>query len=147
MKKDIILDTGPLVAYLSENDNYHDWAREQLKRISFPLLTCEAVITEASFLVQRNTGSSQIIVEMLQQGLLSIPFLLSEEVDTINELMQKYNNVPTSLADACLVRMAEIYSESEVLTLDSDFYIYRKYNKQQIPIIIPPDRFNKLKMP
>jgi len=144
MKQDVILDTGPLVAYLSENDNYHDWAKEQLKQISFPLLTCEAVITETGFLVQRNTGSSQIIVEMLQQGLLVIPFILSEEVDAINELMQKYRNVPTSLADACLVRMAEIYSDSEVLTLDSDFYIYRKYNRQQIPIIIPQDRFSKV---
>ncbi|WP_069469682.1 hypothetical protein [Candidatus Marithrix sp. Canyon 246] len=64
MKKDVILDTGPLVAYLSENDNYHEWATEELKQISF--------------LVQRNTGSSQIIVEMLQQGLLVIPFILSE---------------------------------------------------------------------
>ena len=143
MKKDVILDTGPLVAYLSENDSYHDWTVEQLKQISFPLLTCEAVITEACFLVQRNAGSSQIIIEMLQQGLLIIPFILSNEVDAINELMQKYSNVPTSLADASLVRMAEIYSESEVLTLDSDFYIYRKYNKQQIPLIIPPDIFYK----
>lgn len=128
---------------LSENDNYHDWAIEQLNQISFPLLTCEAVITEASFLLHRNTGSSQIIVEMLQQGLLVIPFVLSDEVNAINELMQKYNNVPMSLADACLVRMAEIYSKSEVLTLDSDFYIYRRYNQQQIPLIVPSDIFGK----
>jgi len=143
MKKNVISDTGPLVAYLSKDDNYHAWAIEQLEQISFPLLTCEAVITEASFLVYRSTGSSQIIVEMLQQGLLIIPFVISDEVDAISTLMQKYSNVPMSLADACVVRMAEIYSESEVLTLDSDFYIYRKYKQQQIPLIIPQDIFKK----
>jgi len=123
--------------------NYHAWAIEQLEQISFPLLTCEAVITEASFLVYRSTGSSQIIVEMLQQGLLVIPFVISDEVDAISTLMQKYSNVPMSLADACVLRMAEIYSESEVLTLDSDFYIYQKSKQQQIPLIIPQDIFNK----
>jgi predicted nucleic acid-binding protein len=144
MKRDVILDAGPLVAYLSKNDNYHAWAIEQLEQISFPLLTCEPVITEASFLVYRSTGSSQIIVEMLQQGLLVIPFVISDEINAIVQLMQKYSNVPMSLADACLVRMVEIYSKNEVLTLDSDFYIYRKYEQQQIPLIIPPDIFSKV---
>jgi len=95
-------------------------------------------------LVYRSTGSSQIIVEMLQQGLLVIPFVIYDEINAIVQLIQKYSNVPMSLADACLVRMAEIYSKNEVLTLDSDFYIYRKYEQQQIPLIIPPDIFSKV---
>ncbi|MHC5858350.1 hypothetical protein [Nostoc sp.] len=51
--------------------------------------------------------------------------------------MQRYDSVPISLADACLVRMAEIYTETSVLTLDSDFRIYRQYRNQEISVIMP----------
>jgi len=51
--------------------------------------------------------------------------------------MQRYQSVPMSLADACLVRMAEIYPNSILLTLDSDFRIYRKNKNQMISLIIP----------
>lgn len=52
----------------------------------------------------------------------------------------RYRSVPMSLADGCLVRMAELYSNSSVLTLDSDFKIYRKHKNQIIPLIIPENR-------
>jgi predicted nucleic acid-binding protein len=57
----------------------------------------------------------------------------------IRRLMVKYANVPMSFADACLVKMSEQYSNSVVLTLDSDFLIYRRYGNQSIPTIIPYD--------
>jgi len=52
-------------------------------------------------------------------------------------LLVRYQNVPMSLADACLVRMSEIYDNSAILTLDTDFKIYRKYRNEQIPVIMP----------
>ena len=55
----------------------------------------------------------------------------------VHQLMQRYKSVPMSLADACLVRMAEIYPNSLVLTLDSDFRIYRKNKNEIIPLVIP----------
>jgi hypothetical protein len=51
--------------------------------------------------------------------------------------MQRYNSVPMSLADACLVRMTEIYTDASILTLDSDFRIYRKHRNQEISVIMP----------
>ena len=52
-------------------------------------------------------------------------------------MVRRYNDVPMSLADACLVRLAELYPQSPVLTLDSDFVAYRKNGRQLIPIISP----------
>jgi predicted nucleic acid-binding protein len=52
-------------------------------------------------------------------------------------LMRKYGDVPMSLADACLVRLAEIIPHSIVLTLDRDFTVYRKHGRQVIPLLIP----------
>jgi rRNA-processing protein FCF1 len=45
-----------------------------------------------------------------------------------------------SLADACLVRMAEQHADAMVLTLDAHFRVYRKHGRQAIPVIMPPER-------
>ncbi|MCK5524842.1 MAG: hypothetical protein KAI83_17080 [Thiomargarita sp.] len=68
---------------------------------------------------------------------MKVPFHFDDEMDTMKNLMLKYTNVPMSFADACLVRMAELYPNSAVLTLDSDFRIYRKNRNQEIPVIMP----------
>lgn len=62
---------------------------------------------------------------------------MSDEIESVEKLMQRYDSVPISLADACLVRMAEIYTETSVLTLDSDFRIYRQHRNQEISVIMP----------
>ncbi len=59
MKQKVIPDTGPLVAFLIRRDTYHDWAMRQLADIRQPLLTCEAVLSEACFLMRRHAGGIQ----------------------------------------------------------------------------------------
>ena len=46
-------------------------------------------------------------------------------------------NRPMDFADACLVRMSERYPDSQVLTLDSDFTIYRRHRREPIPVLMP----------
>lgn len=133
----IILDTGPLIAILNGRDEHHQWATDQLRRIDPPLLTCEAVIAEACFLLRRYHGGSQGVLEMIRRGLVSPGFQLSEHTEPVANLMKKYSDVPMSLADACLVRMAEIVSDCALLTLDSDFRIYRRNGRQVIPLLTP----------
>nr|VFK28839.1 MAG: Predicted nucleic acid-binding protein, contains PIN domain [Candidatus Kentron sp. MB]VFK74118.1 MAG: Predicted nucleic acid-binding protein, contains PIN domain [Candidatus Kentron sp. MB] len=139
MRRGVIVDTGPLVAYLSERDNYHVWTRRQLEHVGFPLLTCEAVLTETCFLIGRNGGDAGDPIEMLNQGWLSIPFDLSLESEAIGRLMRKYANVPISLADSYLLRMTELLPESRLLTLDSDFSIYRKHGREPVPVVMPEE--------
>ena len=78
--------------------------------------------------------------ELMQDGFMQIAFHLDEEFDQIERLMQKYADAPMSFADACLVRIAELYPHSFVLTLDSDFRIYRKHGRQAIPCLTPDNR-------
>nr|VFK18034.1 MAG: hypothetical protein BECKLPF1236A_GA0070988_1018710 [Candidatus Kentron sp. LPFa]VFK33296.1 MAG: hypothetical protein BECKLPF1236C_GA0070990_1020010 [Candidatus Kentron sp. LPFa] len=63
----VIVDTGSLVAYLSQRDKYHAWICNQLEYIGFPLLTCEAVLTETCFLIGRNGGDAGDPIEMLNR--------------------------------------------------------------------------------
>lgn len=137
MRPQLLLDTGVLVALLSKADHFHQWATNTVTTVNQPLLTCEAVITEACFLLQRGSRSQQAVFSLVNKGALQIDFCLSDEVQAIEELIIRYDNVPMSLADACLVRMAELYPESTVLTLDSDFRIYRKHRNQAILAIMP----------
>ena len=136
-KNKIIIDTGPIVAFLNKNDSYHNWAKNQFSLMSPPFISCEAVISEACFLLRKFPQGPQNIMELVERNLLILPFDLQVETKTIKKLMIKYQNIPMSLADACLVRLCEQISDSVICSLDSDFNIYRKNKRDRIPLIIP----------
>ena len=133
----VILDTGPLVALLNSRDRHHGWAVDQWSRIAPPLMTCEAVLAEACFLVQPFTGGQNAVLDLVRRSALDASFRLAEEAGSVSRLLKKYRDVPMSLADGCLVRMAELDDEGVVLTLDSDFRVYRKNGRQVIPTLSP----------
>lgn len=134
---EIISDTGPLVAYLDRSDQDHAWAKEVFMGITRPLLTCEAVIAEALFLLRRGGIGPDGLLDLIVRGLVVPKFNLAGEIAAIQQLMKTYCNIPMSLADACLVRMSEIHGDSKVMTLDSDFTVYRKSRRKVIPLICP----------
>ncbi len=139
MSRKILLDTGPLVAFINPRDNFHEWAVTEWGTSSLPLLTCETVITEACFLLRNIYRGEDEVMNLLEMEILHIPFCLRDEILTVRQLLTRYQSVPMSLADACLVRMAELYSDCLVLTLDSDFSIYRKNRDRPIATITPPN--------
>lgn len=135
--KEIIADTGPLVAYLDRSDRDHAWTKDVFSKITRPLLTCEAVIAEALFLLRRGGIGPDGLLDLIRRGLLVPKFDLKQEIASIQQLMKNYRDIPMSLADACLVRMAEEFFDSKVMTLDSDFVVYRKSRRKVIPLIRP----------
>ena len=137
MKKSILLDTGGLVAFINKREKQHPWTVEQWKKVIPPLLTCEAVITEACFLLQDIYEGEDAVMALLDRQIIQIPFQISNESPNIRLLMKQYQNVPMSLADACLVRMSELIESSCVLTFDSDFRVYRRHKNEAIELIIP----------
>lgn len=138
MKPVRIVDTGPLVAFLIQRDPYHEWARDLFLETRPPLLTCEAVISEACFLLRSTHRGSGTLMEMLRRGAVSIAFSSADHLERLDELMRQYANVPMSFADACLVRMFEIDAGTEIATLDGDFGIYRILQRKAIRRITPP---------
>ena len=133
----VLVDTGPLVAFLDRNDPLHNWACSQVRELADPFLTCEAVLSECLYLTARFDPSGRGIHEMLQNGGLRIEFDLNDHLHAVARLMTKYQDVPMSLADACLVRMSELFDRSQVFTIDSDFKLYRRNGRQAIPLIFP----------
>ena len=137
MLRQVIVDTSILVALIDQRDRHHEWARQQLGGIAPPLLTCEAVISEAWFLLKRVRNGREALLLLLEQDQISVAFDLNTELLSVVALMRRYESVPTALADSELVRMAELYPNSSVFTLDSDFQVYRKNRNIPIPLITP----------
>ena len=133
----IVVDTGPLVAYFNRRDRWHRWAADQMAALNPPLVTCEPVLTEACFLIQRAGGKPVDLIRKIAQRSLIIGIDLEEDASGIESLMQRYVDTPMSLADACLVRLTERISDCRLFTLDSDFEHYRRNGRQVIPLLRP----------
>lgn len=131
-----IADTGFLVAFASANDNHHQWAVEVAVRVTEPLLTCEAVLSEAAFHLE----SVPIVLDLLRNGLVALSFDCSDHLPHLRALAERYADRKPDLADLCLIRMSELYPRHSIVTVDrNDFRVYRRNKREAIPLICPPN--------
>jgi predicted nucleic acid-binding protein len=133
----VAVDTGPIVALLNARDRHHDWAREFFAANDAPLLTCEAVLAEACWLLRRSPGGPAAVLSLVSSGALRVSFDLEPEARPLAALMKRYESVPMSLADASLVRMAELERRTRIATLDSDFLVYRRERRVPLDLVMP----------
>jgi uncharacterized protein len=132
-----IVDTGPLIALFDRSEQHHHWVTDRINRLEMPLLVCEPVLVETTYLLRRNSKTRDALLELVQDGALRVAFQVEEHVGALRRLLQKYSDTPISLADACVVLMSEIHGSHSVLTLDSDFLIYRKRDRSPLSLIYP----------
>jgi uncharacterized protein len=130
-----IADTGLLVALVEEDDQFHEWAVAMAKEITWPLLTCEAVLAETAF----HLHSSEAVLGMLRDNVVRLAFDCNSHVERLYELAVRYSDRNPDLADLCLIRMSELYPKHVVITVDeADFRVYRRNKREVIPMICPP---------
>ncbi|MEO1477266.1 MAG: PIN domain-containing protein [Bacteroidota bacterium] len=137
VRPSVLLDTGPLVALLDRGEPHHSWAVGQFENLPFPFVTCEVVIGEAAHLAGKIGITPDVVLDFVRTGAVVIDYQLAVGVEQLQILVQRYADVPMDLADACLVRLAERYSGASVLTLDSDFFVYRTSDGSALPVIHP----------
>ena len=135
MAASVIVDASFLVSLLSRRESNHRWAVDQALRLPPPWKTCEAVLSEAFYLL--GTRGDFALAALLRRGSVVPDFHLAESTGAVLKLMQKYANVPMSFADACLVRMTETLADPVVLTTDTDFRVYRRHSRQTVPCVMP----------
>ena len=134
--RQVILDTGPLVASLCPRDEHFAWARRAFAEVAPGSLTCEAVLTEASHLAAKEGVPRAKVIEFVQRGRLRV-LSLAPELDAIKMLLDRYGDAPMDFADACVVRLAELHGALSVCTVDRQFQFFRKNGRQVIPLIAP----------
>ena len=133
----VLLDTGPLVAYLNSDDQHHDWAVIQFSALTQPVLTCEAVWAEAAFLLLKRGQRAETLWTVMRNEVAQFAFDLGSDYESVASLMNRYADAPMSLADGCLVRMSELYRDCHVFTIERHFKFYRRFGRQVIPLITP----------
>ena len=129
----VIVDAGPLVAYFAANDDHHAWALERLAGCALPLLTCEAVLSEAFFHLRKNRAGLAGLVEMVESEAFQVMpvwnlvavsrFAMANRVD---------------FADACLVAVSEKFPRARVVTTDRrDFSRLLRFGAEPVPFDAP----------
>jgi predicted nucleic acid-binding protein len=134
-----LLDTGAIVALLDRSEQYHSRSTTAVQQLKKPLVTCEAVIAEACFLLRSVEGASEAVVENVEKGIFQTPFSLARSSARVRRVLRKYKDMRIDLADACLICLAEDLKTGEILTLDSDFRFYRWDRKRPFQLLIELD--------
>ena len=130
-----IADTGLIVAFGNRTDRFHPWAVDIAKSITETLLTCEAVLAEAAF----HLRSVPFVLSLVEDGMLRIAFEMAKHQQRLAQLAERYRDRHPDLADLCLIRLSELFPHHPVITVDeADFRIYRRNNRETIPILCPP---------
>ena len=77
------------------------------------------------------------MLDLLATGALALQFSLADQRSAVRRLLARYRDRPLSLADACLVRMSELWDDTAIVTIDQDFHGYRRHARQVIPLVSP----------
>jgi predicted nucleic acid-binding protein len=133
--KNRVADTGFLVALWRGDDQDHAWAVATARAHPPPWITCEAVLAEADHLLGRLGRAS--LRTACRRGAVRIVSVLPDDVESVIDLLDRYDDVPMSIADGCLVRMTEVLAGALVLTTDTDFKVYRRHSRKVVPVLLP----------
>jgi uncharacterized protein len=135
----VLLDTGCIVALLDRSERHHDACKQALLDLMVPLVTCEAVIAEACWILRGIRGAADAVLRNVEEGVFGIPLPLVAASGPIRALLKKYSRARMDLADACLVNMADELGTGRILTLDGDFRIYRWRKTRRFELLIEFD--------
>ncbi len=134
--KSTLIDAGPIIALFNKNDKFHKVVKEFIKEYKGKLITSWPVITEASHMLDFNVQVQIDLFKWIRLGGLIIEEVNIDDIDRIIGLSEKYSDIPIDLADASLVVLSEKLKIKEIITIDSDYYIYRTIEKEMIKNIL-----------
>ena len=130
--KNILIDAGPLIALFDGSDSYHQKIVEYLAQSRDRLVTSWPVIAETCHMLDFSIGAQIDFLKWCERGGVRIEHTSTTELRRIIELTEKYSNVPMDLADATLILLSERLAITEIITIDSDYYIYRTMKKEML---------------
>ena len=136
--KNIIVDAGPLIALFDKDDKYHNSVLKFLKTFDGQLITSWPVITEVTHLLSFNVNVQIDFLEWLKREAVTIVNLENIHLERIIQLSKKYSDVPMDLADSSLIVIAELTNITDIITIDSDNYIYKTKNKKLLNNLLLP---------
>lgn len=133
-----LVDTGIFVAFFNRSDRYHSQVYPFIKEATGILLTTVACITEATYLLPKDTKVQNDLLLMVAQEIVQCEQLQSQDFSRIAQLNIQYGDLQPDFADLVLVAISERLDIPAIATLDSDFDVYRRYRKQPFERVFRP---------
>ena len=127
-----LIDSGPLIALFDKNDKYHSIVLDFLKDYKGKLLTSWSVITEVSHMLDFNLQVQVDFLKWIELGGITIYDISQDDISQIRVMMEKYIDIPMDLADASLMYIANREKITTIVSIDSDFNLYRTLKKQSL---------------
>ena len=127
-----IIDSGPLIALFDRSDKFHNKVLDFIKSYKGKLITSWAVITEVSHMLDFNLQVQIDFLKWCEIGGIEVYDISQTEISNIRIMMEKYIDVPMDLADATLMYIANKENIKNIVSIDSDFDIYRTLKKQSL---------------
>ena len=132
----MLIDAGPLVALLNRSDAHHERAKAVAAECAPPFRTCESVLAEAAHLLSKaNRAAPEGLTALGRSGAIEIALRIDQHWRALETTLAKYRDVPASLADACLIRCAEVHDEPRIFTFDTDFTVYRWSRNRRFEVL------------
>ena len=136
--KNTLIDAGPIIALFNKDDKYHTGIMDFLKTYKGLLTTSWPVITEVCYMLNYNADVQIDFLKWIDRGGIKVEEIREPDIGRIIELSQKYSDIPMDLADASLIAISERSNIKDIITIDSDYYIYRTTNKEMLNNIFDP---------
>ncbi|MCH9740850.1 MAG: PIN domain-containing protein [Epsilonproteobacteria bacterium] len=127
-----IIDSGPLIALFDKNDKYHKTVLNFLEGFHGEFITTWSVITEVTHMLDFNLNVQIDFLKWIELGAVTIYNIEQKELREIIRMMSKYTDVPMDLADSTLMYVAQKEKIQNIVSIDSDFDIYRTIKKQAL---------------
>jgi len=130
--KNTIIDSGPLIALFDKDDKYHLKLLDFMKSFNGELITTWSVVTEVTHMLSFNISVQLNFLKWIELGAITIYQIEQSELTNIIKMMQKYSDIPMDLADSTLMYVAQKENIKNIISIDSDFDIYRTIKKQSL---------------
>lgn len=138
MKK-CLIDAGPLISLFDKDDKYYFPIKEFLKNHEGRLYTTWPVITEVLHMLNFSVSTQMDFLKWISFGAIEVKEINMGDVARIIDLSEKYSDIPMDFADASLIVVSESENIKEIISIDSDFYIYRNIRNEYIKNIFKCD--------
>ena len=132
MPNSVLIDAGPLIALFDKDDKYHRHIKEFVRVGAFKFVTTIAVMTEVTHMLDFNVKAQVDFLEWVMNEGVILYTVRQRDIGRIVEVVAKYSDLPMDFADATLVIAAEETGIKKIISIDSDFDIYRLPGKEKI---------------
>lgn len=135
-----LIDAGPLIPFYIKSDRHHQQVKNFLQTCTHELMTTDACIAEVMYALRYSTQVQRELAQDIADGIWERQTLEDQDFQRISELFHQYSSLPADFADLSLIFISERLDISKIVTLDSDFDVYRRYRT-------PPKPFDRIFWP